>query len=457
MALQLERLLREEVVAPEEQVRFLWQVLQRRPPTNTFRELLTMLRGSGQPLHKVVAAVAKLDRLRAAKAPIPDIAIAYRELAEYALALLPSTPAPPSDAESVVALRLRIQHMASALERAGAAASGSIGDEAWCAAVRDLVLGTPREDDGIEGWMDWLGTPVKGLLDRWNRVESAAGALRGAGDAVTRAQGEELLASVLDLRRSLGTLAWPEADVVEDVLASAEWWAKERLAAARRGEWERDRFRQLIDRADEPALAALTEEKEAHRLAFLGADDLRRLGRFLLDHLLLVRAQRLRALVRQRVQLPAVWSYLAPLLFGVAGGTFLVLDTGTGWNDVLVPERGHPLAFVAVVAVGLVCSFLFLAGNLAGRMAATVGGGGWRKVGAVCRRVLPVYLGALVLAFAVTALAMWTLEGTEMRIASDEVTPLPYWSQLTLWSSLTLFLGVFVGLVLQGRGVTSDG
>jgi hypothetical protein len=42
------------------------------------------------------------------------------------------------------------------------------------------------------------------------------------------------------------------------------------------------------------------------------------------------------------------------------------------------------------------------------------------------------------------------LEGTQVRMSDDHL-PVPFWPQALLWSVMTLFFGLFVGIVLQGR------
>ena len=57
--------------------------------------------------------------------------------------------------------------------------------------------------------------------------------------------------------------------------------------------------------------------------------------------------------------------------------------------------------------------------------------------------------------YATASAALWTLEGTDARIARDQALPLG--PQVLLWGSLSLFLGIFLGLVLQGRSTFQDG
>ena len=191
----------------------------------------------------------------------------------------------------------------------------------------------------------------------------------------------------------------------------------------------------------------------------LPPDGLRRLGRFFLDHLMFKEAHDLRKRVRERrVMIPAVWAHLTPLLAGVAAGVFFVLDVGTAWNEVLLP--GHALAYGATLVLSLLLSLVLLAGSIASRIPAAAPGKGesLRKARRIGGRVLPVWLLSLALAVAVSAATLATLDGTTARAVAvgEERIALPFFHQTLLWGGLGLFLGTFLGLILQGRGAARD-
>ena len=57
------------------------------------------------------------------------------------------------------------------------------------------------------------------------------------------------------------------------------------------------------------------------------------------------------------------------------------------------------------------------------------------------------------MAFAVSAVVLWTLEGTSIRVMGPDHQTVPFLLQALLWSGLSLFLGLFLGLIMQGGGM----
>lgn len=232
-------------------------------------------------------------------------------------------------------------------------------------------------------------------------------------------------------------------------LDAVEAWLDVQRERADRSERCSEYVRELVAKGDEAAIRKLVDEDRG-MLDDVTNDVLRSVGRFLLDHLMFRKAHVHRERFSDRVQMPAVWTYLAPLLVGVAAGSLLVLDVGTAWNDVMPPERTLGWIFMVLLSYGT--SFLLLAGGLAARMAAsTETEGGWLgKALSVGKRVLVTYLGTAAIALVVNAITLLTLEGTEFR------RDVPFGYQLVLWTGLALFLGIFLGLIQQGRGLVSE-
>jgi hypothetical protein len=83
------------------------------------------------------------------------------------------------------------------------------------------------------------------------------------------------------------------------------------------------------------------------------------------------------------------------------------------------------------------------------------GGSRARWFGRIAARALPVYAGAWALALASSFLVLLSLTGTSATEleALGGAAPLPLGRQVLLWSGLSLFLGIFVGLLAQGRGM----
>lgn len=444
VAVQMERLLR-QASAGEPQLRLLWQLLQRDPPGVTFLALKTNLRGRGTRLHSLVAGFGKLDAARAAQSPLEAVAACYAEVAQAAGELYRSSGRDePSPLEPIARALAEVA-------RLSAGSDAELGETAWRGAAKELLLGGSR-GPGLDAWMKWAGLPVDQLEPKWKRLDEALASIAAARPAVSLEQCADLDQAAEELRGCFLGLAWPEAEALEALLARVLRWGEQRREEARRSAKAAEACMRILDRGDEAGALALVGSEE---LSLLPAAAIRRLGRFLLDHLQFRPAHRLRGRAANRVQLPAAWTHLAPLLGGVAGGTFLVLDVGTAWNDVV--GAASPLGLVVTVSLAVALSFALLAGNLASRMAASsqapIGSG--QRALRICARVFPTYLAALLLATFVSAVVLFTLEGTPSRQQASGAA-LPFWPQVLLWASLSLFLGLFLGLILQGRGVAAE-
>ncbi len=483
VAIQLERLLR-EADDPEEQVRLLWKVLQGNPPSKTFRELGSVLRGQGKPtpLSRVVSAVQNLDSIRERNGTIGEVGAGFQRLVDEVGSLFPSPPeGKPRDVPGeplvlemleflggmlpkVAALNRSSPPSASTVEQPGLA---EIGSGSWCEPLGLLLLGDGRPGrSGLSGFVDWLGNPIPDLDVAWKRFAESARRLYSAKLAPTLDQCREFGDSLSVLGAKLSGVAWPEAMVVADSLRNAGEWLNGRLLLARRSEGENERVQRLLDSGEEEPIRALLLPGERSGLANLSESTLRNVGQFLLDHLLFRDAQDLGTLVQDRVRIKSKWGHLQPLLLCVLGGSILFLDVGTDWNSVI----GQGFPFFMTVFSAQFLSFFLLTADLAGRMipaSATTG----MKIDLLrkaVRRVMPVYLLSMVLSIAVSALTLVSLGNSDLRFSiSDRLVVhgpeilherdlLPWGDQLALWSSFSLFLGVFLGLVVQGRSAASS-
>ncbi|MCC6522833.1 MAG: hypothetical protein IT373_09250 [Polyangiaceae bacterium] len=436
----------------EAQAKLLWRLMQRDPPTLTFRELGRVLRGSATPLHAVVEALGALDAERDADRSAASIAAAYARLASATRALIhasrgdePGEPGPPS-------VRM-VEAVAEALLRAASLEGEDVGGAAWLETLRGALFGT-REDSGLHSWMRWLGTPAEGLEEAWERFETAAAAAHGAGALVGLEQCRELDAATHELLLRLDVMAWPEADVVRQVLRAVEQRSERWREQARRRYAEVERVTRLLDRGDDQAVLALVERDDDLTLDLLPPEELRRIARFLLLRLRYRAASKLRVRVQARAQLPGPVSHVAPLFIGVSGGTLLVLDVGTAWNEVVLP--GHGTGYVLTVCAALTLSLLVLAGSVVSLMPRSPRGSAGRRALASAVRVLPTFVAAFALACFISWLVLTTLAGTATRLGPGG-TPIPLASQVVLWGSLSLFLGLFFGLILQGRSTFREG
>jgi hypothetical protein len=462
VAVQTERILR-ELRTDSDRVRFLWNLLQQDPPTKTFAELALVLRtelavprddgsespagssssGRSHPLMAMVRAVSVLDERRDGD-PSASIAPAFAELVSCTCALLGDD----------VPVGSALGALAGALEAAVDEEEDPLEDDAWLRRFEDVVLGTePR--GGLVGWAWWLASAapderelhekrarsVKALA----RLVAAVRVVRAARPALTADQHDELFAASRALQEQIGPLGWPETRLVGSLLARLEQRSLDALAIGRRSRAAVQALERMLERADEQALAAVIRDPE--QLALMPVDQLRHVHRDLLGQLRFADAEHLRHAVSERVRLPSRLTHATPLYAAVAGGTFLVLDVGDAWLGLVTQEAWWRCA--ATLGLALAASYGLLLNDLAPRM--NTSGlsplGRWRIL---AFRALPTFLQALFVSVTISALAMATLGSLSPTV--------PSLLTLALWSSLALFLGVFIGLVLQGQSTTrADG
>jgi hypothetical protein len=491
VAVQLERLLREAGTGTP-QVRLLWSVLRNDPHDSLFEQLLDILRGEpGKPtrLHEMVAALRDLHeqrvRIRSGKggrespetSELKGIAAGYLRLAEATAALIeegrrgapPDRGAPeaapghapagnrPASGDGAPGpdRRPEIRDLARAVEATCGALEGppsAVGTESWLLAVRELLVGRDSgrggpgagPPGGVEGWMKWLGFEVEDMEAPWTRFAHAVKAVASAKPALNDQQEGDLRDATAALRDLTKGLAWPEVLVLRKALGRTDAYLEERREEARRSRQESERLDQALDVGDEERAVEIATDPEVPR--YLTSDDLNRLGRFLLDRWRFRVAHRLRNRVAGRALIPPFWSYLAPLLTGVAAGAFLLLDMGTDLNRAILLRGAAPGIVMVVAALAL--SFTLLVIGFPSARKATREETRSRRIAFLCRRALPLYAGCLALSTGISAALLWMVSGTDLR---PDGTAIPFASQAILWGSLSLFLGLFLGLMLQGR------
>jgi hypothetical protein len=453
VAVQTERILR-ELETTSDKVRFLWNLLQQDPPFRTFAELGLVLRTEfvlpddgpqapvqDNPLRAMVQAVSTLDQRRDEGAGIQTIAQAFAELVSATQSLLGGDERVGSALDA----------LAHALEAAVEQEADLLDDPHWFARFENVVLGTePR--GGLVGWAWWLAdrNPADDLLHQkrsmtvkgLSRLRAAVQVVRSARPGVTNEQHEELSAAARALHDQIGPLGWPETKLVDSLLTRLQHRSQDALAQGRRSRAAVKNLNVLLERADEVALSALVRDTE--QMELMPVEELRRIHRDLLGQLRFSDAEYLRRAVASRIRLPDRISHMMPLFGAVAGGTFLVLDVADSWLDLVPQEAWGRYAATMVMALG--ASYGLLLNDLSPRIntgAATP----LKRARILVFRTLPTFLQAAAVSVMVSALAMATL---------GALTPTPAGMlSLALWSSLALFLGVFIGLISQGQSATS--
>lgn len=480
VAIQIEQLL---CAAPTdaERVRLVWQLLQRDPPGETFRQLNMVLRAgrrTGQrpvedadrppttpprvsgdtdplcdrstPLHRLVRQVAELDALREEQS-LSKLAAAFERVAKTVGEYL------PSDWEMGAKLRA----LGEALTRTAQSAQAPL-DTDWLELLRVAVLGE-EDDGGLVAWSLWIHGDDPAMRG------SARGSFEGLRDAVTGAlEVRPVVAAALlcdvqtardDLLRSLSGLGWPEARVLTTILGEVVSQVSELVEEGRRAKATGEYLAGLLACGDEVGVLQLcgllptADEATATRrgrgsINQLSSDDLRTVHRFLLDRMLFSEAAALRKKARLRVQLPHFVRAFGPLLVGAAAGPLFVLDVGQEWLDsdarllpTLLLAFGAPYALLAV-------DLVLVRRGSASRAPADRGahGGARWKLGALpspWARLLPAYVSAVLVAFAASALVTWSQGQLGGGLGARG---------LALWTGLSMSLGVFLHVVVAGGG-----
>jgi len=470
-----------------EKVRLLWELLELDPPADYWEEVASILRGRDTLFHKLVAAIAELDASR----PVPQ---SQQDEKGHAR--------PFTEWDQYEQARVSLQKAGKALTALGVNAledaMSRVPDRSW----PSLPAGPrgPSWND-IESWRTRLGSliePAVAVSDRgsvvawvtWLRAseeqESSEALLgsevataheevhrtlclleeRGKGDRLRATDVERAGASVKCLAGALRTLriAWPPQCLVDVPLVQLESWCSALARKLRQIEEREADLMHAVSVGDERAVLGLFQrgaDRDSSITSLVSAHALKVAHEFLLGQMLYSDATRVRRLIledRPQSRISSVLVHFAPLWSGVLGGGFFTLSLAKTWNDI---AKGGGLAYYAVVVGALLGALAFLMYDLRKRIVAAPSEGVavWWKVAA---RVAPAFGAATALAMIETALLLWVCTGTESVMTGTdptfraELTTAAGWRVAALWSAISLFGGIFVGLVAQGRGAVDE-
>jgi hypothetical protein len=191
----------------------------------------------------------------------------------------------------------------------------------------------------------------------------------------------------------------------------------------------------------EDDVAALVEADREHDL--LGEAMLRRVNRFYLNRLAFDRARRLQ---RQHPAkgLRGTVGHYAPLVLGVAGAPLSSIQTDKIWSPLLgsfAKNHASPSYHGTAWSLLLVCLYML-----------------WTEVrrsapepawGVLARRAWKPFLTLVGLNHAVNGLVVLVAPQSDSEQAGMLAT-------LFLWGNLSLFMGVFLGLIAQGRRAAEE-
>ena len=425
VAVALESMLR-MASTDADRIRLLWQLLNRDPPKKTFQDLQKFGRrdlfADADPrgaLTDVIQACLVVDEHRDSPQPV---------LATHITALITAVSnylSPDEfDASGLAALGASMERVSSW--------EGAHRGMAYLDRLDQLVLGenhaSASEPRGLVGWSNWLRN-TKADLQESARMRTALDRLRTAlanTDATVELSLIEEVCGQLDCE--LIHLGWPETLFLSNTLG-------ELAAEAEALDHTLRRLEVAVQSDNEAAVAGFVQD--AADVGALPIAAVRQVHAFFLRRFMDPQARRLRRAAKGRTHLPGPLSHRLPLFAAVGGGTFLVLDVGEVWLE-LVDDQKYGFAGVTV-AIVMVASLLLLRSD----MYAALGSGvsRWRRLWRLCR----LYFYMCLTSGVASCVAMWTL---------DRVAPtLESFGLWVVWSSLSLFLGVFVGLILQGQSV----
>lgn len=369
--------------------------------------------------------------------------------------------------------------MRNLAERFPGIAEYQVADAEVSRRLRSAWAGRPRWDHAAKGWV--VGAPSSrpatavAMKDYLEQVADLHGAIMDGTRALTTVLGtqppdaasgaeshrfEPLLdleevrvdvplihpdsapqwtRAIAELRAAAIPLPWHTEGATDEVAAALEAW----VSVAQENHARREeRLRQLRDKMAEGGQQEDTVLKIAtEQQSLLGTVVLREIGFYYLRRIDFGRARS----IRQRVHgVPNALAYFAPLLFGIIGAPLSGIQTDKIWSPLLEDvAAGHLLGQIHywLVAVGMLSFSIYLLYADIHKVARDL------TLWQVARRGALPLAAILTLNYSVNGFVYWAV-AREAAIESGPVLA------TFLWGSLSLFFGVFLGLIAQGRGVT---
>ena len=242
------------------------------------------------------------------------------------------------------------------------------------------------------------------------------------------------------LRKLAEPLPTPSEIALDAVGHAVEMWIK---VALKNHERRQDRLREMEEAMTdgrEDDLMRLIEEN--HQL--LGKGELRKAGNYFLHRLNFKNASRIRD--EWHAPVPTTFSFFSPLLFGVVGAPLSSIQTDKIWQPVLkeVAETWMAPHYHLVAWLPLLVSGYMLLAELR-RAAASL------DVREALRRAVKPLLVLFAINYAINAGVYWVAP------QGVDVNPAGMLATVFLWGNLSLFIGVFLGLIAQGRRPMEEG
>jgi hypothetical protein len=451
MAVQIETVIREKQCAGDI-IKFLWQLLKSDPQPKVYVELLKFI-DKKDTLFDVITSFKEIDALRDRNKDgsfdLKTFIDKYHELIDKLLILIKEDE--DSSIEQVRNESLNIKELLLSID------SILIKLMEYTDQVNiEMIL--PRLDQLIGGadqpnFIEWMKRVGLGPLDvnkhwlnfilKFKEIQKAVYI-----DAITH---EKFLDSLSLLGQSLESITWLEMTIIEKFLERFKTFADQlrshydesiksnELVAQLINTNNLDRIEVEVNHFLDNRLLVKTEPASQIKtpVTLLSVPYIVLLHNFLLNNFMFRMAERFRKddRIKSKKNLPSFWKFLAPLLFGIMSGPFLILDFGMEWNAILV--KGKEPALLLIVGVSLLVSALFLGSRF------------FKKINR--KRFMRMFLVLFLVSFGVSCLVLLSMPGSTARWSSG--IEINFFRQALLWGSLSLFFGIFFGMILDNRNM----
>ena len=463
-----------------QRVDLLWNLLRENPGERFWSELRSQIRSPENPAKAVLDAIQSLraevsDQAVHAKLSPSDVFRPLRFFSNPATEMALATLNDPELRELLVR-HDAVAGMSLGSWEYGARSGNHDAPREWLRAFSLFLAGAPITGDATPTTgtlVHWLGraslTEMGLLLEVTSQLSGLVTHFAGAAEmhSVTRDDCNQLAKS---LEHLLGTLddaglPWPEHAMVVAALAPFQAW----LEATQKCLDEDQEVRELLDEGNPDVVighlfsgsAMLGLQVRAEVARRLSPKTIRATVTLLLHQLRLSHAQWLSDWCRGArpdvPELPTVGAYYGPLWAGVLAGAFFTVSLGKTWNDIAEAGGGQ---FMATIVLGYGVTLLLLAAEMRNRLFVPHGTPPWRTV---ARRVVPLFAAAMGVALVESLLLLWLCADTEtaqmpVRKAGERysLASVEGVRVAAVWTGVSLFGGVFLGLVAQGRRVSAE-
>jgi hypothetical protein len=451
IAVQIETVMREKQSAGDI-IKFMWQLLKSDPQPKVYIELLKLI-DRKNTLYDVINSFREIDALRDKnKDGTFDLKMyidKYHELICKLLILIKEDEHSASnqvrqESQNINELLLAIDNILLKLKEY----TGEENIEMIIPRLEQLIGG--EDQPKFIEWMKKVGLGILSVNKNWsNFVRRFKGIQTSAYiDTLTH---EKFLESLLLLRQSLESITWLELTIIEKFFERFKTFADELRSHYEESKKNDELIAQWIktnklNKVESEVNKFLDNrsygntEPSSHcktTITLLSVPSIDLLHEYLLNNFMFGLAEKFRKddRIKSRVNLRSFWKFIAPLLFGIMAGPFFILDFGMEWNAILI--KGREPAMLLIVGVSLLVSALFLGSRF------------FKKINR--KRFMRMFLILFLVSFGVSCLVLLSIPGSAARWSSG--IEINFFRQALLWGSLSLFFGIFFGMIISNQNM----